>query len=71
MLTTARYGKHWKLSALPVPTSPEDEKVNTEETIMSAYIMQTIDRDWGNIILGLRIEDTEYDTVGQQARRCS
>ncbi len=45
---------------------PEDEKVNIEETIMSAYIMQTIDRDWGNIILGLRIEDTEYDTVGNR-----
>ena len=28
--------------------------------------MQTIDMDWGNIIIGLRIEDTEYETVGQK-----
>ena len=45
---------------------PEDEVVTIEETIMSAYIMQTIDRDWGSIVVGLRIEDTEYETVGSR-----
>ena len=43
---------------------PDDEKINIEETLMAAYIMQTFDMEWGNIIAGLRIEDTEYQTVG-------
>ena len=43
---------------------PDDEKINIEETLMSAYIMQTFDMEWGSIIAGLRIEDTEYQTVG-------
>ena len=43
---------------------PEDEKMQIEETITSAYFMQTIDRDWGNILLGVRVEDTDYKTEG-------
>ena len=45
---------------------PDDELIQLEETIMAAYVMQTIDRDWGNIILGLRIEDTDYETSGSR-----
>ncbi|HIL82644.1 MAG TPA: TonB-dependent receptor [Pseudomonadales bacterium] len=45
---------------------PDDGKVQIEEDIISVYAMQTIDMDWGNIILGLRIEDTDYKTVGSK-----
>ena len=45
---------------------PDDGRVEIEEEIISVYAMQTIDMDWGNIILGLRIEDTEYKTVGSK-----
>lgn len=50
-------------------TRPEysaDETLVIEEQIISAYAMQTIDMDWGNIIVGLRVEDTEYETIGQK-----
>ena len=43
---------------------PEDESITIDETILSAYVMQTFDMDWGNFIVGVRIEDTEYETVG-------
>ena len=45
---------------------PEDTKVSIDETMLSAYVMQTIDRDWGNIVLGLRVEDTDYETSGSK-----
>ncbi len=45
---------------------PEDEVVSIEETITSAYLMQTIDMDWGSIVFGVRVEDTEYETVGSR-----
>ena len=28
--------------------------------------MQTIDMDWGNVVLGVRVEDTSYETVGSR-----
>ena len=46
------------------PPYSDDEKVSIEETILSAYVMQTIDKDWGNIVVGVRFEDTDYDTTG-------
>lgn len=45
---------------------PEETKVNINETMLSAYVMQTIDKDWGNVVLGLRIEDTDYETSGSK-----
>ncbi|MBT7333904.1 MAG: TonB-dependent receptor [Gammaproteobacteria bacterium] len=45
---------------------PEDERLEIEETIISAYIMQTVDMDWGNIIFGVRVEDTDYETKGSR-----
>jgi TonB-dependent receptor len=43
---------------------PENEKINIDETLLSAYVMQTFEMEWGNIIAGIRIEDTKYKTVG-------
>ena len=45
---------------------PEDEKISIEETLFSAYIMQTFEMEWGSIIAGLRVEDTEYTTIGSK-----
>lgn len=54
-------------SGLPSkPDIPNDQIISLEETIISAYAMQTIDRDWGNIVLGVRVEDTDYDTTGSK-----
>ena len=46
------------------PDFEDDERLEIDETILSAYVMQTIDMDWGNIVLGVRIEDTDYETTG-------
>ena len=45
---------------------PEEETISIEETLFSAYIMQTFDMEWGSINAGLRIEDTEYETIGNK-----
>ncbi len=46
------------------PDFSDDERLSIEETIISAYVMQTINMDWGNIVVGLRVEDTDYETTG-------
>ena len=43
---------------------PDDEKIDIEEVLFAVYIMQTFEMDWGSIVAGLRIEDTEYETNG-------
>ena len=45
---------------------PEDELIAIDETLWSAYVMQTFDLSWGSIIAGVRIEDTDYETVGSK-----
>ena len=59
-------GELMRQRGLTRPDYSADETLVIEEQIISAYAMQTIDMDWGNIIIGLRIEDTEYETVGQK-----
>ena len=46
------------------PDFEADEALEIDETILSAYLMQTIDMEWGNIVLGVRVEDTDYETIG-------
>lgn len=46
------------------PDFEADEVLEIQETILSAYLMQTIDMDWGNVVLGIRVEDTDYETTG-------
>ena len=43
---------------------PDDEKIDIEEVLFAAYIMQSFEMDWGSIVAGLRVEDTEYETNG-------
>ena len=52
------------VDGLVQPDFEEDEALEIEETILSAYLMQTIDMEWGNIVLGVRVEDTDYETTG-------
>ncbi len=59
-------GELMRSRGLTRPDYSADETLVIEEQILSAYAMQTIDMDWGNIIVGVRIEDTEYETVGQR-----
>ena len=45
---------------------PEDELLTIDEKLLSGYVMQTFDMAWGNVIAGVRIEDTEYETIGSK-----
>tara|TARA_A100001011_G_scaffold256947_1_gene265190 strand:+ start:4995 stop:7439 length:2445 start_codon:yes stop_codon:yes gene_type:complete len=44
----------------------DDIKVLIQEEIVSAYGMQTIDTDFGSVVLGARLEETTFDTDGVQ-----
>ncbi len=43
---------------------PEDTKVDINEDILAAYGMLTHQFDWGNLVWGVRIEDTDFTTTG-------
>jgi len=48
------------------PDFPENERISIDETLLSGYVMQTFDMAWGNVIAGVRIENTEYETIGSR-----
>ncbi|MEQ8409217.1 MAG: TonB-dependent receptor [Gammaproteobacteria bacterium] len=55
----------WEASAVwSVPAPADDELVLLEEDITALYAMSTLDYDWGNIVLGLRAEQTDYTSRG-------
>lgn len=41
-----------------------DQEVNIDEDIFAAYAMATTLFDWGNIVYGMRIEQTDYTSAG-------
>ncbi|MEM6606365.1 MAG: TonB-dependent receptor [Pseudomonadota bacterium] len=43
---------------------PDDELVAIDEDIISVYAMATTRFDWGNVVYGLRIEQTDYTSEG-------
>ena len=45
---------------------PDNELLSIDETLLSGYVMQTFEMAWGNIIAGVRVEDTEYETDGSR-----
>ena len=53
-------------NGLTRPDFPENERISIDETLLSGYVMQTFDMAWGNVIAGVRIEDTEYETIGSR-----
>lgn len=55
-----------RASGWTMSPTPDDERLTIDETILSAYAMQTIDMDWGNILIGVRVENTDYETTGSK-----
>ena len=45
-------------------TIPADLFIGIEEDIFSTYAMVTTDYDWGNVVLGARIEATDFSSSG-------
>jgi len=50
----------------PIPTLDPEAIVGIEEDILAAYAMATTDFDWGNVVYGVRIENTDFSTTGNQ-----
>lgn len=48
-------------------TAPQDQLISIEEDITALYAMTTTDFNWGNIVAGARIEQTDYSSVGPLA----
>ncbi|MDP2128815.1 MAG: TonB-dependent receptor [Pseudohongiella sp.] len=48
-------------------TAPQDQLISIDETITAAYGMTTTDFDWGNMVLGARVERTDYESKGPTA----
>lgn len=40
--------------------------IGIDEKIFAAYIMATTDFDWGNVVYGVRVEHTDFNTTGTQ-----
>ncbi|OUV63148.1 MAG: hypothetical protein CBC82_04510 [Cellvibrionales bacterium TMED122] len=43
---------------------PDDQAVAIDEDIMAAYAMATTLFDWGNVVYGVRLEQTDYTSAG-------
>lgn len=46
---------------------PADQLVSIDEDITALYAMTTTDFSWGNIVAGLRVENTDYQSTGPLA----
>jgi len=46
------------------PAAPEEDVTSIVEDIMAVYAMIDTEYDWGNIVYGVRIEETEYSSEG-------
>ena len=48
------------------PVTPsEDGQIAINEEILAAYVMTTTELDWGNVVVGARIEQTDYRSKGR------
>lgn len=45
----------------------DDQLVNIDEDITSLYLMNTTEFNWGNVVYGVRVENTDYTSSGPDA----
>lgn len=50
----------------PTPAFSPEDAVGIEEDILAGYAMATSQFDWGNIVYGVRVENTDFATRGNQ-----
>lgn len=53
-------------AGLARPAFDQDSVVDLEESIYAAYAMATVEKDWGSIVFGARLEATDFETTGNQ-----
>lgn len=46
----------------------DDQLVNIDEDITSLYMMNTTEFNWGNMVYGVRVENTDYTSSGPDAK---
>lgn len=47
--------------------APHDQLIKLEEKLLAGYAMLTTEFDWGNLVLGGRVENTDYRSEGPEA----
>ena len=48
----------------PPEAATPDELIDIEEDLISLYAQATTDFEWGNVVYGVRVESTDFKTVG-------
>lgn len=54
----------WEEAGLAPINPADDALVSINEEILAAYVMVTTDFDWGNLVTGVRFEQTDYSSKG-------
>lgn len=55
----------WEAAGGVGPVNPADDLlVSIDEDILAGYVMATTRFDWGNLVYGLRVEQTDYTSAG-------
>lgn len=62
----AALGRAISEAGVGFPEFDPDSAISVEENIYAAYGMVTFDKDWGSLIVGARIEATDFETTGNQ-----
>lgn len=55
-------------NGLGITAPPADQLIRIDETITAGYAMSTIEYQWGQAIVGARVENTDYNSQGPQAK---
>ncbi|MCU4675122.1 TonB-dependent receptor [Catenovulum sp. 2E275] len=64
----AQLRKDWEAASGELSVTPsDDQKIVIEEKITTGYAMLTTEQTWGNWIVGLRAEQTDYTSQGSEA----
>lgn len=53
-------------AGLQRPAFDDDSVIGLEENIYAAYAMATFEKNWGSVVLGARVEATDFETTGNQ-----
>ncbi|NVK54825.1 MAG: TonB-dependent receptor [Alteromonadaceae bacterium] len=61
----ARLRKDWEATGAELfPAASADQRTHIEEDITAIYAMMVSRFNWGNIVYGVRVEQTDYSSVG-------
>ena len=53
-----------RAAGLERPAFDDSSVIGIDESIYAAYAMATFEKDWGSLVLGARVEATDFETTG-------